>query len=180
MENAKKYLSEHVESIFKQYTTPGIHICDIATGGGKSYTIGKLTCEYYPQHFDKIIILCIQNNLVTGMDKEIERFISSPESKLKPKEKLVIENNPDVIKKAIKNGSFTALLDEMAFQLHDKQGMNTADLQYSYGRVKKIFEGLSGLINMNESVSNDYLSQQIEESEANLRKAVRAFFENFK
>lgn len=180
MENAKKHLSEHVERIFKQYTSPGIHICDIATGGGKSYTIGKLTCEYYPQHFDKIIILCVQNKLVTGMDKEIERFISTPESKLKPKEKLVIENNPDVIKKAIKNGSFTALLDEMAFQLHDKQGMNTADLQYSYGRVKKIFEGLSGLINMNESVSNDYLSQQIEESEANLRKAVRAFFENFK
>ena len=73
VENAKKYLSEHVENIFKQYTTPGIHICDIATGGGKSYTIGKLTCEYYPQHFDKIIILCVQNKLVTGMDKEIER-----------------------------------------------------------------------------------------------------------
>ena len=51
----KEKLSAHVEKIFKSYTTPGLHICDIATGGGKSYTIGKLTCEYYPLHFDRII-----------------------------------------------------------------------------------------------------------------------------
>ena len=54
----KEQLSRHVEGIFKGYTKPGLHICDIATGGGKSYTIGKLTCEYYPNEFDRIIILC--------------------------------------------------------------------------------------------------------------------------
>ena len=59
--NYKEELSKHVENIFKEYVTPGVHICDIATGGGKSYTIGKLTCEYYPQYFDRIIILCVQN-----------------------------------------------------------------------------------------------------------------------
>ena len=53
----KEQLSKHVEGIFKGYTEPGLHICDIATGGGKSYTIGKLTCEYYPNVFDRIIIL---------------------------------------------------------------------------------------------------------------------------
>ena len=183
MENAKKYLSEHVESIFKQYTTPGIHICDIATGGGKSYTIGKLTCEYYPQHFDKIIILCIQNKLVTGMDKEIERFISSPESKLKPKDKLVIENNPEVIMKAIKNSSFAYLLDEMDFRIDEQKRRDTkiTDLRYNYNWVKKTYEGLAGLVSTYESNNNnEYLRQQIDESEANLRKAVRTFFENFK
>ena len=46
----KEQLSRHVENIFKGYSTPGLHICDIATGGGKSYTIGKLTCEYYPEN----------------------------------------------------------------------------------------------------------------------------------
>lgn len=47
-ETYKEELSKHVEGIFKKYVKPGLHICDIATGGGKSYTIGKLTCEYYP------------------------------------------------------------------------------------------------------------------------------------
>ena len=56
----KEQLSRHVEGIFKEYTTPGIHICDIATGGGASYTIGRLTCEYYPLFFDGIVIVCIR------------------------------------------------------------------------------------------------------------------------
>ena len=43
MATYKEQLSQHVEGIFKGYTEPGLHICDIATGGGKSYTIGKLT-----------------------------------------------------------------------------------------------------------------------------------------
>lgn len=48
METYKELLSKHVEGIFKGYAEPGLHICDIATGGGKSYTIDKLTCKYYP------------------------------------------------------------------------------------------------------------------------------------
>ena len=38
----KEQLSKHVENIFMGYSKHGLHICDIATGGGKSYTIGKL------------------------------------------------------------------------------------------------------------------------------------------
>ena len=34
-ETYKEQLSKHVEGIFKNYTIPGLHICDIATGGGK-------------------------------------------------------------------------------------------------------------------------------------------------
>lgn len=178
----KEQLSRHVEGIFKEYTTPGIHICDIATGGGKSYTIGKLTCEYYPLFFDRIVILCIQKKLVTSMDKEIERFISSPESKIKAKDKLVIENNPEVITKAINNYSFASLLEEMEMQIDEqkKREAKINDLRYNYTWVKNTFEGLSSLVKTNENNNNDYLRQQIEEGEAKLRKAVRAFFENFK
>ncbi len=180
--NYKEELSKHVENIFKEYVTPGVHICDIATGGGKSYTIGKLTCEYYPQYFDRIIILCVQNKLVGSMDKEIERFISSSSSQIKAKDKLVIENNPEVIMKAIKNSCFSSLLEEMEFQIDDQKKRETkvTDLRYSYNWVKKTFEGLSGLVKTYENNNNEYLRQQIDESEANLRKAVRVFFENYK
>ena len=100
-ETYKEELSKHVEGIFKKYVKPGLHICDIATGGGKSYTIGKLTCEYYPKHFDRIVILCVQNKLVEGMNREIDRFIDLQDSLIKEDQKLVIENNTEVIKKAI-------------------------------------------------------------------------------
>ena len=75
MSDKKEELSSHVENIFKQYVHPGLYICDLATGGGKSYTIGKLTCELYPKHFERIIILCVQNKLIEGMNREIEKFI---------------------------------------------------------------------------------------------------------
>lgn len=180
MTSYKDQLSQHVEKIFKEYTTSGIYICDLATGGGKSYTIGKLTCEYYPKHFDRIIILCVQNKLVNGMDKEIEKFISSPNSLIRPQDKLVIENNPEVISKAIKNSSFKSLLEEMDQRINEQKDTKITDLKYSYGRVKKIYEGLAGLIKTYESNNNDFIRQQIEENEASLRNAVRTFFDNFK
>jgi len=93
----KEQLSRHVENIFMGYSMPGLHICDIATGGGKSYTIGKLTCEYYPEKFDRIVILCVQNKLVSGMNREIARFINTESSLISPSDKMVIENNPEVI-----------------------------------------------------------------------------------
>ena len=111
MRTYKERLSEYVETIFRKYSNPGLHICDIATGGGKSYTIGKLTCEYYPQHFDRIVILCVQNKLVEGMNREIEQFVNTKHSLIKSTDILIIEKNADVIKKAIENGSFQELID---------------------------------------------------------------------
>ncbi|MCQ2235713.1 MAG: hypothetical protein MJZ18_01810 [Bacteroidales bacterium] len=179
----KEQLSQHVEDIFKGYSTPGLHICDIATGGGKSYTIGKLTCEYYPDYFDRIVILCVQNKLIEGMNREIERFIRSKGSKLRPSDKLVIENNPEVIRKAIDNGSFQDLLGQMSRQIgeQDKKKYNVKQILYSYSWVKKTYEGLSGLHEtLKASGKNDYLLNQINEGESNLRRSVRSFFETFK
>lgn len=178
----KELLSEHVENIFKTYASLGVHICDIATGGGKSYTIGKLTCEYYPEYFDRIIILCVQNKLVEGMNREIDRFITSDNSRIKPTDKLVIENNPEVIAKAISNGSFKELLTQMAYQIGEqKKTYNVNQIQYSYNWVKKTFEGLSGLLKTIESNGkNDYLQGQINEGESNLRRAVRVFLDTYK
>ena len=183
IETYKEKLSEHVEKIFKGYAAPGLHICDIATGGGKSYTIGKLTCEYYPERFDRIIILCVQNKLVDGMNREIERFINTESSLISPSDKMVIENNPEVITKAIRNGSFQKLLDEMYYRLGEqkKDYGKVNELQYNYGYVKSTFEGLSGLLKTYDTNGkNDYILNQINEGEANLRRAVRIFFDSFK
>lgn len=180
----KEQLSEHVESIFKSYITPGLHICDIATGGGKSYTIGKLTCQYYPNHFDRIIILCVQTKLVKGMNSEIEKFLNEEGSLIRPDEKMVIENNSDVIANAVRNNYFTELLDEINHIIGEQKrfGHNVKELQYSYGRTKKIYDGLSGLIKTqdNAAIKSDYLNGEIEKSETALRNSVRSFFDIYK
>lgn len=179
----KEQLSRHVENIFKGYSTPGLHICDIATGGGKSYTIGKLTCEYYPENFDRIVILCVQNKLVDSMNREIDRFVNTESSLISSSDKLVIENNPEVISHAVKNGLFERLLEEMFYQVgKQKDAVNKVnEIQYSYNDVKKIYEGLAGLIKtLDESGKNDYILSQINESEARLRRAVRGFFDTYK
>ena len=165
------------------YSMPGLHICDIATGGGKSYTIGKLTCEYYPEKFDRIVILCVQNKLVNGMNREIDRFINTESSLISPSDKMVIENNPEVITQAIKNGHFQKLLEEMYYRIgeQNKADYKVNEIQYSYNAVKKIYEGLVGLIKtLEESDKNDYILSQINEGEAKLRRAVRGFFDTYK
>jgi len=177
MDDYKTQLSNHVENIFKTYVKPGLHICDIATGGGKSYTIGNLTCNYYPQYFDRIIILCVQKKLVDGMNREIDRSINGKNSLIKPSDKLVIENNSEVIKKAIKEKSFNTFLEEIEKEIDEQRvNGNTKRLKYSYNNIKKIFEVLSGLLTTFENSNNEYLKNQIKENESNLRKAIRDFF----
>ena len=177
----KEQLSEHVEAIFKEYVTPGLHICDIATGGGKSYTIGKLTCEYYPKHFDRIVILCVQNKLVDGMNREIDRFIDSPDSVIKEDQKLVIENNAEVIKKAIDTDSFRRFIDQIDHRIGE---MNTEgsynELRYACSKIKKTYEGVKNLILTQGNNNNDFIQTQITEGETKLRRDVRNFFELYK
>lgn len=179
----KEQLSRHVEDIFKSYVSEGLHICDIATGGGKSYTIGKLTCGYYPAHFDRIVILCIQNKLVDNINREIDRFINTDSSLISQADKMVIENNPEVITKAIKNGCFKKFLDEMYSRMDEqkKLGHKVSDIQYSYNAVKRIYGGLEGLIkSLDDNGRNEYIISQINESESNLRRSVRLYFDNYK
>ena len=47
----KELLSKHVENIFKTYTSSGLHICDIATGGGKIIHYWQINLRILSQAF---------------------------------------------------------------------------------------------------------------------------------
>ncbi len=177
----KEQLSDHVEAIFKEYSQPGLHICDIATGGGKSYTIGKLTCEYYPKYFDRIVILCVQNKLVVSMDKEIERFIKSDKSLISGTDKLVVENNIEVAQKAIESDSYPALFNEMDCCVNKLKEKNK-DLQNTVKLIRKIYGGLKSIAPFynDEKVRNEYLLEEITKSESNLRHKISQFFNAYR
>lgn len=177
----KEKLSEYVRNIFEKYIEEGLHICDIATGGGKSYTIGRLTCEFYPDEFERIVILCVQNKLVEGMNREIDGFINDENSKISHSDKIVIENNVEVIKKAINNKEIYYLLDEINHQISSLKATNIKGLQNKYKDLKKTVDGLDVLINIyNENYKNEYVLRQISDADYKLRQQMRNFFESFK
>lgn len=182
MEDKKIKLSNHVESIFKQYVDPGLFICDLATGGGKSYTIGKLTCQYYPKHFERIVILCVQNKLIEGMNREIDKFIDV-EDGLKHDDKLVIENNFEVIVKAVRNGSVQDLVLEMKYQIGElrKKGCSVSSLDKFIPQFDAYVSTLQSFISIyNDDSCNSYVKEEIEKTESLLRCNVRNFFVSYK
>lgn len=182
MNTPKELLSQHVEEIFKSYTTPGLHICDIATGGGKSYTIGKLTCQYWSDgYFDRIVILCVQNKLVKAMNDEIERFINAEGSLITMSDKVVIENNAEVIASALANGSLKELLEEINHRIdEDGKKSEVRKLRSCYNKIKKLFDALCGLDKARKEANNDYLKNEIEKNEYYLRNEIRTFFDLYR
>ena len=110
----KKRLAELTERLFKEADHPGLYILPLSTGGGKSYTIGRLACTYYPRMFKRIVILTIQNKLSQEMKAQLDQSISSPESLIKPSDVLLLTNNNQCLLEGLRSGSIYALLDECA------------------------------------------------------------------
>lgn len=182
MEDKKILLSNHVEDIFKRYVAPGLFICDLATGGGKSYTIGKLTCQYYPKHFERIVILCVQNKLIEGMNREIDKFIDV-EDGLKHDDKLVIENNFEVIVKAVRNGSLQELVQEMKYQTGElrNKGFSVSFLDKCFPQIEAQVSTIQSFIRIyNDDSCNSYVKEEIEKAESLLRRQVRNFYVAYK
>lgn len=181
MEDKKEELSSHVENIFKQYVHPGLYICDLATGGGKSYTIGKLTCEFYPKYFERIIILCVQNKLIEGMNREIEKFIDQ-DGGLKSDEKLIVENNAEVVLKACGSGSLKSLLDEMVYQVGElRKHHAVGNLEGKIQQVRKYVASLETWVRILEDDPNNASAKEaVNEVEQKIRYAIKNFFNTYK
>lgn len=175
---SKEKLSEHVINIFKRYNAPGLHVCDLATGGGKSYTIGKLTCEYYPKFFDKIIILCVKKDLVTAMDKDIEQQIHNENSLISGENKLVLRSNIETLYET-RDSSAAKLIDELeavADAEKDENGHN-AYLKI----VKAMKENLTNFSNVvNDLSDSNNMEQYNKANEVYFRGNVRKFIRTYK
>lgn len=175
---SKEQLSEHVIHIFKRCNTPGLHVCDLATGGGKSYTIGKLTCEYYPKYFDKIIILCVKKDLVTAMDKDIEPHITNERSLILKENKLVLRSNIENLYET-RDSSAIHLIDEfeaVAYAEKDEKGHN-AYLKI----VKAMKENLANFSNVVNDLNNSSNMEQYNKiNEVYFRGNIRKFIRTYK
>lgn len=181
----KEELSRHVEHIFKQYVSPGLHICDIATGGGKSYTIGKLTCQFYPLHFKRIIILCVQNKLMDEMYEQICRILDKggKDNRINKDDILVVEKNITVFEKAIATNKFEEFLKELKYQISRLKDKNQdcKQLSSTYNKIEKSYKGLKSLLSISvEARKNESIDNQINQCESDLRTQIRIFFSVYK
>lgn len=188
MKSKKEELSEFVESIFKRFTTPGLHICDLATGGGKSYTIGKLACGYYAEHFDRIIILCVQNKLIDGMKKELENFCGQSGS-VKESDIMVVKRNEEVVKAALENGSLKELLDNMNYFLGELSNGNAStdnqkvvkNMESRYTAANKALKSLGTLVKaQNAGNGSGILKDETNKAENSLRYEIKSFFKAYR
>lgn len=199
MKTPKEQLSELTEEIFKSYKDPGLHVCDLATGGGKSYTIAKLVCGYYPEYFKRIVILCCQNKLVDGMDREIERFIGGEGSLLKPEDKLVVRNNIEVAREAVGAGkNHHDYLSDLADEISDVVGQirtPKSELLESANRISDYVKTMSAMFCVFQSGRdekdieaalqfdsdiNSRVRDQIVDTDKALRRELKSFFLQYK
>lgn len=71
------------------------------------------------------------------MNREIEQFVNTKHSLIKSTDILIIEKNADVIKKAIENGSFQELIDQLEYNIGALPNNNVRDLTYGCNLHKK-------------------------------------------
>lgn len=115
------------------------------------------------------------------MNREIDRFIDLQDSLIKEDQKLVIENNTEVIKKAIDTDSFRRFIEQIEHRIGEMktEGSNN-ELRYACSKIKKTYEGVKNLILTQGNNNNDFVQAQITEGETKLRRDVRNFFELYK
>jgi hypothetical protein len=195
MENTHNYpkekLNECVIGEFKGFITPGLHVCDLTTGGGKSHAISQLSTSYYLDHFDRVVILCVQNKLVDGMLKEIKDALNEKGCKITLDDLLVVRSNTEVARNAIVSRSFDSLLEEMDHAVSRMQKENARDktafegqanriilLQKSIEKLRIKCHTLQLLLPKSDTV-NDYEAKEFETVEEEIRKLFRNFFSLF-
>lgn len=181
-ENLKK-LSAHVEGIFKSFIAPGLHICDLATGGGKSYTLAKLSCEYYPKYFDRICILVPQKKMAKGMLDELGKVVSSPNSMITSNDILEVESHRDNVLRCLRDN--TSPLDNLVNEINGviiKAGKtyNVKKLESRSRKISKVVSRLKLLkeISLASKNSTDF-ENDLRENESYLRLECRTFFREY-
>lgn len=174
----KEQLSQLVEKIFKSFINPGIHICDLTTGGSKSFSIAKLTYEYYPDYFDRIIILCVQTKLVDNILSEFNTFINSDQNIIKEDDILIIKNNKEQIIDAITNNSINELIDQMDYRIGQIKNYDklSKQLNNKLDHIREYFSSLSSQYKeYSEKKDDESFIKLFESTESDLRNAVKDF-----
>lgn len=86
------------------------------------------------------------------MNREIEQFVNTKHSLIKSTDILIIEKNADVIKKAIENGSFQELIDQLEYNIGALPNNNVRDLTYGCNRIKRHLKELRTLFVLREII----------------------------
>lgn len=79
--------------------------------------------------------------LVEGINREINEFVHSKNSIISRNDILVIDNNEEVIKKAIDNGAFEKFIDQIESCIEVLSSGNVKVLTFGCKRIKKHTKG---------------------------------------
>lgn len=172
----KLQLNDLIETEFKRYTENKVYVSDLATGGGKSHNIAKLTCNYYPKHFGQIVILCVQNKLIDGMADELSKFYDASDSLVKKDEVLIVESNANVLVKAIRSGKMRALCEELKRYVEKEKISGGNALNEIEKNIKKAEDTVNNSPNgLLDKIADN---KDFAEIESKIRRDVKKFLSN--
>lgn len=180
----KEDLSKFTEKLFREIQQPGLYVMPLATGGGKSYTIGKLACCYYPKFFRRIVILTIQKKLSLEMQAQLEQSLKLPESLITSSDVLMLNDNISTMNEAVSNGSMVKLISECRQWIsklkkvkrnQQDRGSEVTDTESdTFSRLESDTDCLKSLVNgFKELDSKDKIDVQEQEIRQKLRSVLK-------
>lgn len=111
-ESYKTLISTLIQETFASFVEPGLHVCELPTGIGKTYALAVALQRHYLEKFDHIIVLCPQVKHIWNLYDEIERLHELNATDFTYKDDLlVIENNTDSFRKVLNDDESSNHLD---------------------------------------------------------------------
>ncbi|MDE8712351.1 hypothetical protein PZH41_23975, partial [Phocaeicola vulgatus] len=90
---------------------------------------------------------------VEGINRENNEFVHSKNRIISRNDILVIDNNEEVIKKAIDNGAFEKFIDQIESCIEVLSSGNVKVLTFGCKRIKKKYEGIKTVF-LDDSIDN--------------------------
>ena len=178
---------QYVENLFKTFIKNGLILCDLPTGSGKSRSFCKLSCNYYFNYYDRIIIFCVQKKLVDSLYQDLLEFSTLKDSLIKQQDIVVVHNNTTMLKQALDNQSLADFMCELKDHLlalkANKAKVNlkpiaTEKLLKRYRKLQESFDDLRTFIKKYD-INDQNIKKLFDDKQNNFKKQLKDFFKEY-
>ena len=166
----------------KTFIKNGLILCDLPTGSGKSRSFCKLSCNYYFNYYDRIIIFCVQKKLVDSLYQDLLEFSALKDSLIKQQDIVVVHNNTTMLKQALDNQSLADFMCELKDHLlalkANKAKVNlkiiaTEKLLKRYRKLQESFDDLRTFIKKYD-INDQNIKKLFDDKQNNFKKHMLA------
>lgn len=128
-ESYKTLISTLIQETFASFVEPGLHVCELPTGIGKTHALAVAIQRHYLEKFDRIIVLCPQIKHIRNLNDEIKKLHKSNATDFTYiDDLLVVENNTDSFRKVLSSDESSNHLEKF-FESMRSKGIGTEQME---------------------------------------------------